>query len=87
MDSGESEKNETQRKPKFIVTKNGDVYFASRGEKRHADIARNNKIPRDEIAGGGTADMVKKRMYGSSGDFGKYNRELVRDSFPDWTLE
>ena len=74
---------------KFIITKNGRIIFGTRpaNEEFHADIAKNNDILLNEVAGGGRADLEKKSIFGSSTAFGKYDYKTVKKALPEWKVE
>ena len=76
---------------KFIVVKTdgGKIIFGDRPAKDefHGDIANNHDIRREDIAGGGLADLNEKKIYGTSTGFGRYDPVTVKRLLPDWNVE
>lgn len=74
---------------KFIVTKDGNVYFGKRFflNEAHKDIAFQYGVGKKTIQGGGLADFNTRRIYGTSYDYGQYDQEEVKKLLPDWNVE
>lgn len=73
---------------KFVLTATG-VVFGSRDyrDDYHSDIARINFIAKEQVRGGGIADLVARRIYGTSYGFGPYDCAIVQQFLPDWQVD
>jgi len=73
---------------KFIVTRSGRVVFGGRfyADDMHYKVARHNGVQEHEIANGGIADLVTRKIWGKSYDFGPYQREVLMQLLPDWDI-
>lgn len=73
---------------KFILTATG-VVFGNRDyrDDYHNDVARRNFIDKQQVRGGGIADLSAKRIFGTSYGFGPYSPEVVRQLLPDWQVD
>lgn len=73
---------------KFIVTAErivfGDEHYS---QNLHSDIAEKNRIPANEVRGGGLADTGEKRVFGTSYGFGPYDPKTVARLLNGWTVE
>ncbi|OGZ08206.1 MAG: hypothetical protein A3C93_00975 [Candidatus Lloydbacteria bacterium RIFCSPHIGHO2_02_FULL_54_17] len=73
---------------KFIVTAGrivfSDEHYAS---NLHSDVAEENGIPAEEVEGGGLADTVQRRIFGTSYGFGPYDPGVVARILDNWTIE
>ncbi len=74
---------------KFIVTKNGQVFFGDKFYQNdmHYKVAYRNGVPEFEISGGGIADLEAKKIWGKSYDFGPYDKERLMALLPDWEID
>ena len=73
---------------KFIVTKDKKVFFGTDWFSReyHSDIAKANRVPEENIAGGGVANFENKIIYGNSRGFGPYDQAIIQELLPDWDV-
>ena len=69
---------------KFIVSEN-TVFFGTKRHEFHADIAREFGVQVTD--GGGKADIVNRRVFGTSYGFGDYHVPTVSRLLPGFTVE
>ncbi len=73
---------------KFIVTAERIVFGNTHYRNDlHSDVAEGNKIPAEEVRGGGLADTEKRRIFGTSYGFGPYDPEMIARLLDGWTIE
>lgn len=73
---------------KFIVTVNGQIFFGDCDFRSdmHYKVGERNGVRKSEIANGGVADLVARKVWGMSYDFGPYDREQLAVLLPGWEI-
>lgn len=68
---------------KFVLTATG-VVFGNRDyrDDYHDEVARRNFIAKQQVRGGGIADLSAKRIFGTSYGFGPYSPKAVQQFLP-----